>query len=445
MRLEPGPEPPIPAHLAAPRRRRWRPDSPQLAIRDAETPPSTPIPVPSIPQQPPVAYLPVRPPAGPQVSNSPGVLGSDEAPQGNQAPTTPEPRRLLVRDAEGKAVVAREHGMMKDQMAVVLPDGTIGWPTTQVFTDEPFVPNTIDELERTLQDGEYSTFRVVKTKHYLVFYQSSERFARDSADLLEDLYEKLTGALQRQKLPVTPAEFPLIAVIFRTEDDFRANRKVPAEVQAYYEILSNRIFFFEKGKRDRPRPRCRAPEAADRGARGDAPAPPQRRDPAPDVPLAALAGRRAGRVLLAPEADQAGGRLGGAGADQPHAPDDDPRPRRPDVVGRPRGPQGPVGARPGPTPGRVPRHPDRPDPDRLRPVVGSDPLPRPRRDRSTSSSPTSASSTGSARSRPGPPTSNWPTSARRSARTSPSSMRRSASTSPSSRSPTRRSCPTTPC
>ena len=169
------------------------------------------------------------------------------------------PRRLLIRSGKGKAVVAREYGTTpREEMAVVLPDGTIGWPTTQVFTDEPFLPNTIDELEQILLAEEYSTFRVVKTKHYLVFYQCSEKFARDSADLLEELHEKLTGALRKQDLPVTPAEFPLVAVIFRSEDDFRANRKIAAEVQAYYEILSNRIFFFEKGRRDKTAPEVSA-------------------------------------------------------------------------------------------------------------------------------------------------------------------------------------------
>ncbi len=169
------------------------------------------------------------------------------------------PRRLLVRDEKGKAVVAREYGTTpRNEMAVVLPDGTIGWPTTQVFTDEPFVPNTIDQMERALRADEFATFRVVKTEHYLVLFQCSERFARDSADLLEELHEKLTGALRKQSLPVNPAEFPLVAIIFQSEDDFRANRKIAAEVQAYYDILSNRIFFFENGKRDTTAPEVSA-------------------------------------------------------------------------------------------------------------------------------------------------------------------------------------------
>ena len=207
---------------------------------------------------------PTNPP--PHSASTPGqaeVAGGDELEHGPPPPsvapsTVPEPRRLLVQDENGKAVVAREHGMHKDRMAVLLPDGTIGWPTSQVFTDEPFVPATIDDLERTLLKGEYASFRTIKTKHYLIFYQSSKPFAQDSADLLERLYDKLTGALKKNQLPVTPVEFPLIAVIFRTEDDFRTSRKLPSEVQAIYEILSNRIFFFEKSKRESSSPEVAA-------------------------------------------------------------------------------------------------------------------------------------------------------------------------------------------
>ncbi len=170
-----------------------------------------------------------------------------------------EPRRVFVRDAKGKAIVAREHGMLKGRMAVLLPDGQIGWPEGLVFTDQPFVPSTIDQLRRSLlDDPEFATFRVHQTSHYLIFYQSSEHFAEASADLLERLFDGLTAALKKHGLPVAPLEFPLVAVIFATEDDFRANRRVASDVQAYYEILSNRIFFYEKSRRDQDSPEVSA-------------------------------------------------------------------------------------------------------------------------------------------------------------------------------------------
>ena len=175
-------------------------------------------------------------------------------------PTAPtEPRRLLVRDARGRAIVAREYGTLKDRLAAILPDGQIGWPEGLVVTEQPFVPVTMDEMRRELlDDPEFTAFRVHQTAHYLVAYQCTEPFARASADLLEKLHDGLTGTLKKNGLPVVPIEFPLVAVIFATEDDFRANRRVAPDVQAYYEILSNRIFFYETSRRDQDSPEVSA-------------------------------------------------------------------------------------------------------------------------------------------------------------------------------------------
>jgi len=188
----------------------------------------------------------------------PPVPSPDESVAGAPGPPAAGPRRLMVRDARGRAIVAREHGTLKGRMAVVLPDGQIGWPDGQFFTDQPFVPVGIDDLRKSLMDEEFPTSRVVQTAHYLVFYQGTEQFARASADLLEKLHGGLTSALRKHGLPSLRAEFPLVAVIFRTEEDFRANRKVSPDVQAYYEILSNRIYFYEASRRDQDAPEVSA-------------------------------------------------------------------------------------------------------------------------------------------------------------------------------------------
>src|SRR5438445_622158 len=100
---------------------------------------------------------PILGPAGP---------GRRPGPRDRPGPALPaEPRRVLVLD-RGKAVVAREHGMLKGRMAVLLPDGQIGWVDGQVFTPEPFVPASIDRLRETLlADPEFATFKVLQTAH----------------------------------------------------------------------------------------------------------------------------------------------------------------------------------------------------------------------------------------------------------------------------------------
>lgn len=169
------------------------------------------------------------------------------------------PRRLMVRDARGRAIVAREYGALQGRTAAILPDGQVGWPEGLVETDAPFVPMTPDAMRQDLlEDPDFAAFRVHQTTHYLVVYQSSEPFARASAELLEKLHDGLTLALKKNGLPVEPMEFPLVAVIFATEDDFRADRRVARDIQAYYEIRSNRIYLYEKSSRDQDSPEVSA-------------------------------------------------------------------------------------------------------------------------------------------------------------------------------------------
>jgi hypothetical protein len=155
-------------------------------------------------------------------------------------------------------VIAREHGEVDGRLSVMLPDGQLGFSQPSAFTDEPFRPATADEMLKDLQDGPFSGFKVRTTAHYLVFYQSTEAFAAASADLLEKLYKNLLESLRKRGVPVHEAEFPLVAVIFHTEGDFRAHQKVDPEVQAYYEIFSNRIYFYQTSERDRNSPEVAA-------------------------------------------------------------------------------------------------------------------------------------------------------------------------------------------
>jgi hypothetical protein len=226
------------------------PPSSDLAILDRSRRESV---APSLPRE-------ARPRAG-SLDRSPPPVES-ESPS-DVIPTLPEKstelRRLVVRDGRGRAIVAREYGLSKHRLAAILPDGQIGWPEGLVDTQEPFVPLTMGEMRRELlEDPDFAAFRIHQTAHYLVMYQCSEPFARASAELLEKLHDGLTGTLKKNGLPIKPMEFPLVAVIFATEDDFRANRRFDREIQAYYEPVSNRIFFYEKSRRDQELPEVSA-------------------------------------------------------------------------------------------------------------------------------------------------------------------------------------------
>jgi hypothetical protein len=167
-------------------------------------------------------------------------------------------QRFKVRDKSGRCAIARFHGQYGDEAALILPDGQLGTTNRLIPTNEPFQPLSADKLQSALLAGPYADFLLLKTDHYLIFYKSTLAFAQDSGRLLEDLYRGLIDTFRRKEFPVHESEFPLVAVIFATESDFRADKQVDPQVQAYYEFFTNRIFFYQKSDRDQIEPKVAA-------------------------------------------------------------------------------------------------------------------------------------------------------------------------------------------
>jgi hypothetical protein len=159
------------------------------------------------------------------------------------------PRQVRVGDGTGKTLVARVYGA-ENPRVVLLPDGRLGFSNALIPTEEPFVPLGIDELRKQLEEGEYRGFAVVQSKRYLVFTKGSGEFAHGCARLLESLLSGLSDWFRARGVPARAPEFPLVAVIFRTEREFRAHRAVDPDVQAYYDVISNRIYLYEHRDRE---------------------------------------------------------------------------------------------------------------------------------------------------------------------------------------------------
>ncbi len=216
-----------------------------------------------------LARAPIGPPR-PHVRDSSGTASSakDTAPPDRPAPVAkptipPAPassnqKRFKVRDKFNRLVVARLHGQLGDKTAVVLPDGQLGFTTMHVSTDEPFRPASAAEVASLLHQGPYAGYLLLKTDHYLIFYQSSLAFAQDSGRLLEEVYRGVIEAFARNGIPVHKSEFPLVAVIYATDHDFRAHMKLDPQVRAYYEFCTNRIFFYQHSDHDEIEPKLAA-------------------------------------------------------------------------------------------------------------------------------------------------------------------------------------------
>jgi Protein of unknown function (DUF1570) len=189
---------------------------------------------------------------------TPPAVGDPTPASVDAQPGGPGPRRIRVRLTTGRTVIARVHGSTKEGTHVVLPDGQLGIPDTLAYTREPFRPATPDEMAAELMGGSFGGFQVKHTAHYLILFQSSEEFAEESGKLLEDLYKVLSDAFRKREIPVQDAEFPLVAVIFASEADFRAHKRVDSAVQAYYEIYTNRIYFYQTSSNEDQAPEIAA-------------------------------------------------------------------------------------------------------------------------------------------------------------------------------------------
>jgi hypothetical protein len=169
----------------------------------------------------------------------------------NAPPMPGGQRRVLVVDDEaGQGAVAQVYLEVGDHYVVLLPDGSIrSLPklnTTE--TDRPFAPMEKEALAKKLTSGRFAGFRTRMTRRYLYVYNTSDAFAQATSRILETMYGPLLNNCRRWKLSVQDAQFPLVVVMFRTEEEFQKYRKMPDGFVAYYNGLSNHVVMFEQSE-----------------------------------------------------------------------------------------------------------------------------------------------------------------------------------------------------
>jgi hypothetical protein len=156
--------------------------------------------------------------------------------------------RVLTYDEQASPVTARVHVNVGENRVVMLPDGQLvvrslaDSPPTQ----RPFEPATKEGIARDLTTQSLRGFRKKETLHYVYLYNSSEGFVEITSRILETMYGGVVKYAQAQEIEVQPPETPLVAVIFRTGDEFRKYSKMPEGVLAYYDVLTNRIVMYEE-------------------------------------------------------------------------------------------------------------------------------------------------------------------------------------------------------
>jgi hypothetical protein len=116
--------------------------------------------------------------------------------------------------------------------------------------DEPFIPVTQDKLAERLLADLPGGFRIHRTPHYVVCYNTSRAYAQWTSSLLERLYKAFTNYWENQGFELEEPEFSLPVLVFNDRQTYdRLSRDdLPAgvgNIVGYYSLRSNRVNMFD--------------------------------------------------------------------------------------------------------------------------------------------------------------------------------------------------------
>lgn len=118
------------------------------------------------------------------------------------------------------------------------------------IVDGPLVPLTAEELEVQMLKELPQGFNVMRSEHYVIFYNTTKAYSQWTANLLERLYRGHFAFWKKKGVPLSEPRFPLSAVIFDTKESYRkyAEKELGSAVDSiigYYNLQSNRITMFD--------------------------------------------------------------------------------------------------------------------------------------------------------------------------------------------------------
>lgn len=157
---------------------------------------------------------------------------------------------MLVKDLAETVVVGRVQVEIGDRLLVLLPNGRIisVLASEATPTDRPFQAAKKEQIIEELTKDKFKGFKSRTTKRYVYIYNTSEPFYKAASTILETMYPALFAYCERQKLKVDDPETPLVAILFRTQEEFDKYRPIPSGVAAYYNGVTNYVVMYEQSK-----------------------------------------------------------------------------------------------------------------------------------------------------------------------------------------------------
>ncbi|MEO8270786.1 MAG: hypothetical protein ABI557_13770, partial [Aureliella sp.] len=117
-------------------------------------------------------------------------------------------------------------------------------------SDSPFTPLTSDQIYEQFQQQLPGGFKVYKTRHYVLIYNTSEVYAKWVAELFEHLYRGFYNYWRSKGFRISEPRFPLVAVVFSNRPSYLvyAEREIGKSAEAmigYYNMKTNRMVTYD--------------------------------------------------------------------------------------------------------------------------------------------------------------------------------------------------------
>jgi hypothetical protein len=161
-------------------------------------------------------------------------------------------RRVVVDhsydEEKREPVVAEVYATIGDAFVLLAPDGRLICRKERETTptEKPFAPLSSKELASVLKRGALADFKVQQTKRYVFLYNTSEEFATATSRILGSMLPGIAKHAAAMKIETHEPRTPLVAVMFRTQEEFQRYRRMPPGVLAYYDVISNQIVMHEE-------------------------------------------------------------------------------------------------------------------------------------------------------------------------------------------------------
>ena len=160
-------------------------------------------------------------------------------------------------DVTGRIVVeAQDGGLLLES-----PDGR-QWAfeasdiTSRQDDGQEFRPMDGEELGNAMLERLGGEFRIHRTQHYVIAYETSEAFAIWTGALFERLLRGFESYWSQRDIELRETEFPLPVVIFGSQARFREHATEifggdPGSIIAFYHLLHNEVVLYDVTEADR--------------------------------------------------------------------------------------------------------------------------------------------------------------------------------------------------